>query len=170
MFHSVRPLPHTPGTYGVPPRQFKTGRGKGDPHFNMQLKFGDELCGRLIYEDNQLKFIGSFKTAGRIFAEFVWNKFQEWYYEADDTHNHPIRDRFDRINAQFANGIVDGQPIFFRKGPPFNLTLDLDGMTIGKFWYEGKRLKFEGDADESAEMWVGWVIEKFQEWHDENIR
>jgi hypothetical protein len=78
---SVRPLPHTPGTYGVPPHLYKTReREKGDPHFNLVMKFGDEECGRLIYEDNKLHFDGSFQTSGRIFAEFIWHKFKEHYY------------------------------------------------------------------------------------------
>ncbi len=81
IFHSVKPLPHTPGTYGVPPRQYNIPIRKGDPHFNMQMKFGDELCGQLIYEDNQLKFTGSFETSGRIFSEFIWHKFKEWYHD-----------------------------------------------------------------------------------------
>jgi hypothetical protein len=62
-------------------------------------------------------------------------------------------------------------PIRFRgEKPAFNLTFDLDGKTIGKFFYEDKQLKFEGDVDESAQVWVDWVIEKFMGWHDENIR
>ncbi len=83
MFHSVRPTRSHLGTrgkvYGVPPYQSKTGRGRDDPHFNLVINFGDEECGRLVYEDNELKFEGSFQTSGRIFAEFVWHKFKEHY-------------------------------------------------------------------------------------------
>lgn len=81
MTFSVRPLPHTPGTYGVPPREYPIPIRHGDPHFNMQIKFGNELCGQLIYEDNKLKFVGSFETSGKIFAEFIWHKFKEWRYD-----------------------------------------------------------------------------------------
>jgi hypothetical protein len=56
-----------------------------------------------------------------------------------------------------------------RGRPDFNITFDLDGKTIGKFWYEDKQLKFEGEVSESAQVWVDWVIAKFMEWHDENI-
>jgi hypothetical protein len=76
-----------------------------------------------------------------------------------------------RIAADHDDGIVNGTPLSFRSEKPmFNLTFDLDGKTIGKFWYEDKQLKFEGDTDESAQVWVDWVIEKFMGWHDENIR
>jgi hypothetical protein len=64
-------------------------------------------------------------------------------------------------------------PVVFRKDVPklpFNITFDLDGETIGKFFYEDKQLKFEGDVDESAQIWIDWVIAKFMEWHDEHIR
>ena len=54
--------------------------------------------------------------------------------------------------------------------PSFNLTFDLDGQTIGRFWYEDKQLKFEGEAEESAQIWVDWVLSKFQVWHDEHIK
>lgn len=77
--YSVRPLPHTPGTYGVPPRAYEIPIQEGDPHFNMKFMFGDEECGQLVYEDNQLKFTGSFQTSGRIFAEFIWHQFREHY-------------------------------------------------------------------------------------------
>ncbi len=60
-------------------------------------------------------------------------------------------------------------PIAFREEqrPTFNLTFDLDGKTIGKFWYEDHQLKFEGDVDESAKIWIDFVISKFMEWHAE---
>jgi len=58
-----------------------------------------------------------------------------------------------------------------RGKPSFNITFDLEGKTIGKFFYEDKQLKFEGDVDESAQIWIDWVIAKFMEWHDdENIK
>lgn len=79
------------------------------------------------------------------------------------------KDLFNHFDEQFADEIVNGMPLSFRHKPPFSLTLDLDGKIIGKFWYEDKQLKFEGETDESAEVWVGWVIGKFQEWHDEHI-
>ncbi len=161
MSYSVRPLPHTPGTYGVPPRQYRTRLGKDDPHFNLEMKFGDELCGRLIYEDNLLKFTGSFQTSGRIFAEFIWHKFKEWYVDDTENSSAPL----------FYPVYRDPEAFEFPRGKPaFNLTFDLDGMTIGKFWYEDMRLQFNGNVDESAQIWVDWVIEKFQEWHDESCR
>jgi len=54
--------------------------------------------------------------------------------------------------------------------PAFSLTFDLDGKIIGRFYYEDKRLKFEGDCDESAQIWVDFVISKFMEWHDEHTK
>ena len=58
-----------------------------------------------------------------------------------------------------------------RGKPSFNITFDLNGKTIGEFFYEDKQLKFRGDVDESAQIWIDWVIAKFMEWHDdENIR
>ena len=81
--HSVRPSRYhrtTVGeTYGVPPSQLDLEIKDGDPHFNLKLMFGDEVCGQLIYEDNRLKFTGSFETSGRIFAEFLGHKFKEWH-------------------------------------------------------------------------------------------
>ena len=62
-------------------------------------------------------------------------------------------------------------PVVFRgEKPAFNLTFDLDGKTIGRFWYEDKQLKFEGDVDESAKIWIDFVISKFMEWHDEHTK
>ena len=62
-------------------------------------------------------------------------------------------------------------PIAFRsEKSAFNLTFDLDGKTIGRFFYEDKQLKFEGDVDESAKIWIDFVISKFMEWHDDHTR
>ncbi len=98
-----------------------------------------------------------------LYRELEYGNRMKRAYEALDVHPDPAA--IDDVELELAIREQTRRDLT----PEFNLVFDLDGKTIGRFFYEDKQLKFEGDVDESTQVWIDFVIKKFMQWHEENM-
>ncbi len=63
----------------------------------------------------------------------------------------------------YSNYIVPtGKLMFSVPKQNYNICFHKDGQEIGKFDFNGPKMVFTGDAEESAKVFVGWIAKSFE--------
>lgn len=76
------------------------------------------------------------------------------------TYEERVQDILEYDTTQFY--MPTGQLHVANFKPNYNLTFHRDGKEVGKFDFNGPEMIFEGDAAESAKVFVDWVANAFR--------